>query len=138
MRGWPAPWRATGNVSFSSVSVVGKSATPSGELWGCGVAGFVFETKQTVGEGEIEPPLTACVGIEGEVVGVAQMLEVRDGAGEGMALGVPAVQDVDRAAGVVGAVVHIGDEEAVVRRHGEEAHSMQAGKRDVDLKVAWQ
>ncbi len=50
-------------------------------------------------------------------------------------LRVPAIEDVDRAASVVGAVVHIGDEEAMVRRHGEEAHPMQAGERDVDLET---
>ena len=66
------------------------------------------------------------------------MLEIRDGAGEGVVLGVPAVEDVDRAASVVGAVVHVGDEEAVVRRHGEEANAMQAGERDVDLKIPGQ
>ena len=75
------------------------------------------------------------IGVEGEVVGIVKVLEVRDGAGEGVGGFVPAVEDVDGSAGVVGAVVHVGDEDAVVGGFGEEADAAQALGGDVDGEV---
>jgi hypothetical protein len=65
------------------IGIVGEDVGCAG---GCGVAGFVFETQQAIGERKIEPLLSTRVGVEGEVVGIAQVLEVGDGTGERVAL----------------------------------------------------
>ena len=75
----------------STVFVVEAVVGVVGEDFGCAggrsVAGFVFETQQTIGEREVGPLLSMRVGVEGEVVGIAQVLEVRDGTGEGVVSG---------------------------------------------------
>lgn len=74
-------------------------------------------------------------GVEREVVRVAEVAEVGNDVGKGVRGGVPTVQDVDGAAVVVGAVEHVGDEDAVVWRSGHESGAAEALDGDVDGEV---
>ncbi len=121
---------------FVTEAVAGVAGEYLGCAGGCGVTGVIAIADEAVGEREVEPGLSFGAGVEGEVIGVAQVLEVGDSAREGVACGIPAVEDVNGTAGIVGAVVHVGDEEAAVGRLGEEADAMQAAERDGDVEVA--
>jgi hypothetical protein len=73
------------------------------------------------------------VGPEGDVVWIAQVVEISDDVREGVGLRVPAIEDEDAAARVVGEVVHARGEDAAVGRLREEAHTAQAAGGDVDV-----
>ena len=101
------------------------------------VPGVVAIADEAVGEGGVQPCLVRRgVGVEGEIVGVAQVLQVGRRTSKGVSLGAPAVEDEERAPGVVGAVVQVGNEEAAVGRGGEEARAVQATKGDIDAESA--
>ena len=73
---------------FVVEAVVGEAREDCGRAGGCVVAGVVFVADEAVGEREIEPLLVrGGVGPEGEVVGIAQMIEVADDVREGVASG---------------------------------------------------
>ena len=70
--------------------------------------------------------------------GCGEVLKVRDDVCESVGLGIPAVEDVDDAIGVVGEVDHAGDEDAAVGGLGEEAGALDAGSGDSDVMVGGQ
>ena len=78
-------------------AVVGEADEDLRRAGGGVVAGGVLVADEAVGEGEIEPGLLRGVGVESEIVGVAEVLEVGDDVGELVGLRVPAVEDVERA-----------------------------------------
>ena len=88
------------------------------------------------GVGAIEPGLgRGGVGPEGEVVGIAEVVEVGGDLGEAVGLGVPAFENKEAALGVVGEVVHAGGEDAAVGGLGEKADAAKAGGRDSDVEI---
>ena len=55
-------------------------------------------------------------------------------AGKAVGGRVPAFEDEDGSEAIVGEVVHAGNEDAVVRREGEESHAVEAGSGDMDVE----
>jgi len=99
------------------------------------IARVVLVANKTVGERKVEPALLCRgIGVEGEIVGVAKVVEVAADLREAVRLLIPAFEDVDRAEAIVTEIVHRCNEDSAVWRFGEEADTLQTCSSDVDVE----
>ena len=98
-------------------------------------SGFVTVTDQTIRQREIKPVGAVAIGVEGDAVWVPKITEIFSDFIELPLLRIKLVEDVDDAPPIVGEVEHVGDEDAIVRAAGHEAHAFETLHGNGDFKT---
>jgi hypothetical protein len=74
------------------------------------------------------------IGEEGEVVGIAKVIEIMRDVRETLRLLIPAIEDVNGAEAIVAEVVHAGDEDAPIGGFRKETHALEARGGNLNVK----
>ncbi len=89
-------------------------------------------TKQAIREREIKPVCSVSIGVESDAVRIPQSAHVLRHFFELSCLGIELVENIDHATTIVGEVVHVRDEDPVVRTLGHEPDAFQTLSGNTD------
>src|SRR5690349_2990475 len=98
-------------------------------------AAFVTIANESIGEREIEPFNAARVRVERNTVRVAQPAEILCYFPEPMTSRIKLIENIDHAATVVCFVIHVRDEQSLIRTKRHEAHALESLCGDGNLET---
>src|ERR1043165_1657580 len=97
------------------------------------LARFVMITNQPIGQREVEPVCAVAISIKGNAVWIMQTAKILCDFFEAQCSWIKLVQNVDHAATIVRAVVHVRDEDPLIGTERHEANSFESLHGDADF-----